>query len=551
MSDKILLGSDATALIEAVLDKVDRAVTSTMGPDGQVALIGSGDSSWTTKDGVTVAKSLRFDSPEEEIVNRIISEPAIKTDDECGDGTTTTIKLMTIIYRLLREDNSFKARKRVERIVGMLIGALQKQATFVKLEDELLYRVALTTSNQDEDLANKVMEIYRGCEKGYPDVEIKPGRGAGDLVERIDGRVVNMYLADQWFAGDNNANKVKLDRYVPVIVDDRILRASPEDLYQGIMNIRNQLGDDLDGAGNPYKTPIVLVVRSIEKDPINLISNLVINNEILNKFNRGRQPGVIVAMTNLGGGLGAAEMQDIGSVLGAPYANGLEALKSVQVQARTAPLVIGVSRSSIHDLSAEDVARIDVRIGAIEEEIAGYSYADRFTTRARINERRIRRLRGEVVTILVGGETNQEIKERVDRYQDVVKAVRSALENGVLPGCGMGLINAARLVDRALGLPEEKRIARVIGLGVYTQLMAKHLPENFEVSDIQLELPIINIATGDEMDASDLNSLAVWDTAYATITALKGGFQTAQILATASSVFNTSKLHGRSVVTGH
>lgn len=551
MSDKILLGSDATALIEAVLEKVDFAVTSTMGPDGQVALIGSGDSSWTTKDGVTVAKSLKFNTPEEEIVNRIISEPAIKTDDECGDGTTTTIKLMTIIYRLLREDNSFKARKRVERIVSMLIAALQKQAAFVKLEDDLLYRVALTTSNQDEDLANKVMEIYRGCEKGYPDVEIKPGRGAGDLVERIDGRVVNMYLADQWFAGNNNANKVKLDRYVPVIVDDRILRASPEDLYQGIMNIRNQLGDDLDDAGNPYKTPIVLVVRSIEKDPINLISNLVVNNEVLNKFNRGPQPGIIVAMTNLGGGLGAAEMQDIGSVLGAPYANGLEALKSVTVQVRTAPLVIGVSRSSIHGLSAEDIARIDVRIGAIEEEIAGYSYADRFTTRARINERRIRRLRGEVVTILVGGETNQEIKERVDRYQDVVKAVRSALENGVLPGCGMGLINAARTVDLALALPEEKRIARVIGLGVYTQLMSKHLPEGFEIEDIQLQLPIINIATGEDMDAQDLSTLAVWDTAYATITALKGGFQTAQILATASSIFNTSKLHGRSVVTGH
>lgn len=572
MSDKILMGVDATSLIEKVLTRVETAVTSTMGPDGQVALIGSGNSSWTTKDGVTVARALQFGSDEEEIVNRIISEPAIKTDDECGDGTTTTIKLTAVIYRLLREDTSFKGRKRVEDVVTKLIAALKDQAIFPKLDDEMLYKVALTTSNQDHELATKVMDIYRSCEKGYPDVEIKPGRGSADEVERVEGRVVNMYFADQIFAGNNNSNQVKLARYIPVIVDDRILRATPQEFFDGIANIRSQVQTEWE-AGDKTALPIVLVVRSIEKDPINMLMNILTGTEALRPYNTGGLPGVIVAMTNLGGGLGAAEMQDIGSILGAPYVNGIEGLKAAQVTVRDTPLTIGVARSSIIDLKPEDVARIDVRIDAIEKEIAGYSYSDRFTTRARINERRIRRLRGEVVTILVGGETNQEIKERVDRYQDVVKAVRSALENGVLPGCGMGLINAARAVDLQLADSRDQKIAQVIGTSIWWHLMANHVPEPVYIKvdqgwfesllgqgynvvrvdkdmPIDSKFPIINIATGEPMDATDMENLAVWDTAFATITALKGGFQTAQVLATASSVFNTIKLHGRTTNVG-
>lgn len=549
MTDKILLGNDATSLIEKVLSKVETAVTSTMGPDGQVALIGSGQSTWTTKDGVTVARALQFATDEEEIINRIISEPAIKTDDECGDGTTTTIKLTAVIYRLLRKDPSFKGRKRVEGVVTKLIAALKDQTIFPKLDDEMLYKVALTTSNQEHELASQVMEIYRSAEKGYPDVEIKPGRGAVDEIERVDGRVINMYFADQWFAGNNNANQVKLDRYIPVIVDDRILRAVPQDFFEGIANIRNQFQDNTRPSGVAHP-PIVLVVRSIEKDPINMLANMLANDPRMKEYNNNGLPGVIVAMTNLGGGLGAAEMQDIGSILGAPYVNGLEGLRAAQVTLSTTPLTIGVSRSSITELKPEDVARIDVRIDAIEKEIAGYSYSDRFTTRARINERRIRRLRGEVVTILVGGETNQEIKERVDRYQDVVKAVRSALENGVLPGCGMGLIDAAREVYKTIFTEEDRDIVETIGMSIYRHLMTPHLPCDKGPLNILQKLPILNIATGEEMDADDMDNLAVWDTAFATITALKGGFQTAQILATASSVFNTVKLHGRTTNVG-
>lgn len=572
MSDKILLGSDATSLIEAVLTRVETAVTSTMGPDGQVALIGSGNSSWTTKDGVTVARALQFATDEEEIINRIISEPAIKTDDECGDGTTTTIKLTAVIYHLLRKDPSFKGRKRVEYIVNMLIAALKDQTVFLGLDDEKLYKVALTTANQDHALAAQVMNIYRSAEKGYPDIEIKPGRGAADEIERIEGRVINMHFADQIFAGNNNSNQVKLGRYIPVVVDDRILRATPQEFFDGITNIRLQVQGEWE-AGGKTALPIVLVVRSIEKDPINMLMNILTGAETMRPYNTGGLPGVIVAMTNLGGGLGAAEMQDIASILGAPYVNGIEALKSAQVTVRDTPLTIGVSRSSIHDLKPEDVGRIDVRIDAIEKEIAGYSYSDRFTTRARINERRIRRLRGEVVTILVGGETNQEIKERVDRYQDVVKAVRSALENGVLPGCGMGLINAARAVSLQLTDNLDRKIAQVIGTSIWWHLMANHVPEPVYVKieqgwfesllgqgynvvrvdkdmPIDSKFPIINIATGEAMDATDMENLAVWDTAFATITALKGGFQTAQILATASSVFSTIKLHGRTTNVG-
>ncbi len=559
MSSKILMGYRAEETIKSVLAVVKEAVGSTLGPDGQLALIGTGQSTWTTKDGVTVAKALQFATDEEELVNRIISEPAIKTDAECGDGTTTTILLTAAIYELLRKDNSFKARKNIEELVGQLLDTLKKQTIFVNVEDELLYLLALTTANQDKTLAQQVIDIYRSCEKGYPDVEVKFGNGAEDLISRVEGRVINMYFASPWFAGDNNGNEVKLDRYIPVIVDDRILQANPQVIFDGLTAIRKAT----EGDSNVY-TPIVMVVRSIEQTPINMISNIITQYNTMTPFNSGGMPGVIVTTTNLGGGLGAAEMQDISSILGAPYVSGLDALPSAQVKVCTTPLTIGHSRSSITGLKQQDLDRINARIGSIEKEISSYNYADKFTTRARINERRIRRLRGEVVTILVGGETNQEIKERMDRYTDVVKAVHSALENGVLPGCGLGLINAGIELFPVVA-SSNWGILNQLCKTIYLHLMKKHLPEDWNgdlgiaagTDHIRMlentgkqvrveQFPVINIATGEPMNPKEMQ---VWDTAYATITALKGGFQTAQILATASSVFASTKLHGR--ITGH
>ena len=541
MSNKILLGEDATTLISRVLETVRTAVGSTLGPDGQLALIGAGQSTWTTKDGVTVAKGLKFETDEEEIINRIISEPAIKTDDECGDGTTTTILLTAAIYNLLLKDNSFRNRKRIERVVTQLLETLKRQTFFVNVEDELLHLLALTTANQDQVLAQKVVDIYRSCEQGYPDVEIQYGRSGEDLVNRVEGRVINMSIADPWFAGDNNGNEIKLDRYIPVVVDDRILQANPQDFLDGFLSIRDQVPAETNELGQQVFTPILMVVRSLEKPVINIISNLITQHPELKLHNKGMQPGVIVMATNLGGGLGAAEMQDICSILNAPYVNGVEGLPSAQVKVCTTPLSLGHARSSILDLKEEDVERINTRIHSIETEIATYSYAERFTTRARINERRIRRLRGEVVTILVGGETNQEIKERKDRYEDVVKAVRSALENGILPGCGLGLINAGKELWKTSTLDGEVILNELCGT-IYMHLMRKHLVQGDEPFNLNSRHPVINIATGETMDPE---TMQVWDTAFATITALKGGFQTAQILATASSVFVTNKLHSR------
>lgn len=542
---QLLTVKETTQIIDEVVDLVREAVVSTMGPNGKLAFIKSGVSTKTTKDGVTVARSIKFSDERYEMVNRVITEPAIKTDRECGDGTTTTIQLTAALYEVFKKFPSFMENTKAEKLILAIIKKLQEQAITVDVNDPRLYMMALTSANQDELLAKTVIDIYKESGNRFPECELKEHYGTGDKIERIEGRRLDMTYSNPWFGKNHMGGELKLLNYGVVVIDNRLTALDTGDLY-----------DALDSAIKPRGNaiyPLVLVCRGVEQD---VVSQLQKYASVNNHLTRDGVPCVIAVSTNMGGSVGTSQMQDLAVMINAPMLSDVMDLSSTEITMDHPTLILGSSYSKVIELDDDDNKRIEEQAKAIERSIAEYSFTERYSLRARFNEKRIRTLRGEMVTIHVGGETNSEVKERIDRYEDVVKAIKSGLVNGVLPGCGVSIIKATLAVIKEtekteLNIALLKAIFKA-ACSPYVQLMTGIRPFDLDglftkaIADEEYSFPIvINLATGDEGNPEDIG---IFDTAYATITALKGGLQTSKILASTQSLILGEKFNAVSVI---
>lgn len=539
MNNLLITNSDARRVIDEVMSKVHESVVSTMGPNGRLAMIASGVSTKTTKDGVTVARSIKFSEPGHELVNRVITEPAIKTDRECGDGTTTTILLTSALYEVFKEFPGFSDQRVIESLIGKVIEGLGILAIRVGVDDPRLYQMALTSSNQDAELAKMVTDIYKESGSKFPVIELKEGLTLEDKVERIEGRVLRMHYSNPIFGKGQSGGEFIFDRFFPVVIDNRLSNPDPVKLAEALRHV-------IFNSAVIQQFPLLLIARSVEQDFISeIIGWCNANRSIL--ANSG-YPAVIPLNTNMGGSIGTSEMQDLAAMLNAPMITDIYDLANIEVLENRCTLTLGISRSFLTDLTADDEARIETQAASIETMMEQYSMSDRFSLRGKLNEKRVRNLRGELVTIHVGGETNSEIKERVDRYEDVVKAVRSGLENGILPGGGTSLMMATGIIIRAFREDNpnmnpallEKYVAALVNVGTasYRQLFDGIVPAPTEFE--LMSRKVYDLASG-EMGTPE--ELGVYDTAYAAITALKGGLQTAKILANTNSLILGDKVH--------
>lgn len=552
MSQTLLVhGEDAQWIIKQVLSEVYDAVTSTMGPNGQLVMIKNGVSTKTTKDGVTVARSIRFADEAHELVNRVITEPATKTDEECGDGTTTTIMLTHALYHLFKDFPGFQHHRNIEDLVERVIQRLESMAIRVEVDDPRLYQVALTSSNQDEKLARLVSELYANNKGSYPDIELKEGVNFEDQIEQTTGRTIRMFYANPWFAKGHQGGVTELTGFTAFVIDRRIDKEDTQKLIDGVNHLVKTHKQHL-------TLPILLIARSFEEAANSTLMQLNAAHPTLVEDGR---PWLIPLSTPVGGAIGTSELQDIAVMLNAPMLSDvadLTKLDTHSINAQHGQLELGGNRSILKSTTPKDEDRIEQHARGIEELLEGFSLSDKFSVRARYNERRIRTLRGKLITISVGGETYSEVKERVDRYEDVVKAIRSALENGILPGGGVSLVKAVFGTIKE-GLEDKDQSAefakRYINSGIANELMRlstiQHkllfkdtslYKENgsFHFNDDWLNTPtVMNLATG---EIGTPEGLGIYDTAYASITALKGGLQTAKILATTKTLILGEKL---------
>lgn len=556
---QLLTIKETIGLVDQTIADVREAVCSTMGPNGRLAFISSGVSTKTTKDGVTVAKSIKFDDPRQELINRVITEPALKTDQDCGDGTTTTILLTHELTKAHRKLSTFVQQRELERLVNMVIEELTNMSIKVDVDDPRLYAMALTSSNQDTTLAKTICDLYAASKGRYPEIDLKEGMSYEDDIERIEGRVLGMSYGNPWFGANNNGGELELRGFRAVVVDARLMGLSDKEMFEALDAARR---------GLDITAPLVLVVRSIEQDAVSQVMGYC---EQYMRLARSREAGMVfktlpvtVMATNFGGTIGTSMMQDLAVMLSAPMVSNMTDIRYTELFDVGSVLRLGSSRSYLTEITPEGEHKINQQADLLVEQLGKLSLTEKFSLRARFMEKRIRNLRGQLITIHVGGETHSEIKERLDRYEDVVKAVKSGLENGILPGGGIAIMQATNTAikrytkwEKPFGVDPEELCERQTPFIVAVAQMA--LAQRIQLfSDTDLSNPawfsddpdmlklalneghILDLATG-RIDTPE--NLGVYDTAFASITALKGGLQTAKLLANAQTLVLGDKVH--------
>ena len=527
MSDvKFMTINETEQLVKEVVEDVFTAVTSTMGPNGQLGLIAVGTSTKVTKDGVTVAKAIKFNDPRKELVNKVMVEPAIKTDLECGDGTTTTIMMTAVLYKIFKTHPGYRNHKFIEEFVGKVIDKLAELSIKIDVDDPRLKQLALITSNGDEELSQVVTDIYASSNGSFPEIELKEGYENKDKVVPTHGLPIGMMFSNPGFSQYGNGAETTYESFYPVVVDEVIRAKDPE----AIIKVLQSLHDKCDKS-----FPILIIARSIEHD----------YNAMFAQASGSPAPGgfkrFVGIQTNMGGSVGSLLMGDIASMFGVPMFSRIEDALDQKIPAVIGEdLVVSSTRSLLTDPSLETLERINYRVAEIEKELSGYDMGARFSVRAKFNEKRIRNLQGRLITIFVGGETASEVKERLDRFEDVIKAVKSGLIIGILPGVGTAMKKAALAVKLYPSdyLKNTSIVTDLIdGFSFqYRRLMCDVGIEDYED---RICFQVMNLATGEVGTAEELG---IYDTAFASITALKGGLQTAKILANTKTLLLGDKL---------
>ena len=429
---------------------ISKAVKSTLGPLGKTVLIESQNHTrglTITKDGVTVAKSITLSDPVENLAVRMVKEAADRTATSAGDGTTTAIVLTEAIVlegmQLIEENPSINVSELVREmneISDRVIASLGKRSK--RVSGKTLKDVATISSNNDRDLGTLISKVYK--EVG------KDGVVTAETSQTTETyyEVTNGIKVDRGYTSRLFINNQKNDE---CILDDVYILATDMEI-NNILNIENILKPII----NQNKK--LLIIGQCSQNVINTLGMNVMKNDL--KLCNIQPPQFGYKTKEL--------MSDIAMSVGAKYfseATGDDlSLITMADLGHAQKVVVSADGTVIvrdDDTSDEVKARIDELKEARER-------SQKKSDRDFINDR-IASLSGGVGVIYVGGNSDIEQKELYDRVEDAVCAVRSALEEGILPGGGTSLLYesmvmkgssaAADIMKNALEAPFKQIVA--------------------------------------------------------------------------------------------
>uniref|UniRef100_A0AAU8KZN3 GroEL-like chaperonin n=1 Tax=Pantoea phage Survivor TaxID=3232176 RepID=A0AAU8KZN3_9CAUD len=504
-------------IIDAVMRDAYESVCSTMGPNGRYVVINQLNNPRVTKDGVSVAKALDFNEARKNLIAKIITEPSIKTDNEVGDGTTTTVFMTYKLYEAFKDLMTFRNLRWLDAKMKEVEEAVSSLITICDVNDERFRKMLMTSSNYEEEIVDKVLEVYR--EHKNPNIRLQRAPNLpGDEVKftrevHFDGQFAHDLYVPQSGRLQIGANKV-----VGIIIDGNV---------QGFSN------EEFSALGNAHPDkPVLIMARNF--DPF-AIAQINAENQKLKQSNPEAPVKFVPYKLNAAGSLGSQSVADLGKLLDIDPLFSLEAMQSdllkvidVDVMLATA----GIFLTKDNDLVKH---RAEPILERLDERYESFSITDRQQPVGRDVARRIARLRANNVTINVSGVTQSDAEERYYRYEDVMKAARTGLEFGVIPGIGYGYLMARQMLEGAKPAQSDE------GLNQLHELLMQVLTSQYEhLTSNVYEGPgsvcFVDLVTGEESPVP----ANVYDNAAATLTALKGAWATAKTLGKVSNVMGKS-----------
>ena len=418
---QLAFSEDARRRLKAGVDVLATAVATTLGPKGRnVALDRKFGSPTITHDGVTVAKEIELEDPFENMGAQLLKEAATKTNDIAGDGTTTSTVLAHAMVTdglksLAAGSNPMMLKRGIEAAAKAVSEAIGKQAIDVTTREEIASVAAI--SAQDSEIGELIAEVMDKVGKDGV-ITVEESRGLEFETEYVEGMQFDRGYISPYFVTDPENMEAKIEEPYLLIHDKKISAAT--DIVP-ILEKLVQLG----------KRELVVLAEDIDGEALATL--------VLNKI-RGMLNVVAVKAPGFGDRR-KAMLQDIailtgGTVITEELGRKLESV-TVNDLGKAGKIVVNKDETTIIE-GAGEAARIKGRIEEIKVEI------DRSTSdydKEKLQER-LAKLAGGVAVIRVGAATETELKEKKHRVEDALSATRAAVEEGIVPGGGVALINA-------------------------------------------------------------------------------------------------------------
>ena len=426
MAKQLVFEENARASLKRGVDKLADAVSTTLGPKGRnVALDKKFGAPTVTHDGVTVAKEIELEDPYENMGAQLLKEAATKTNDIAGDGTTTaTVLAQAIVTEGLRNvaagANPMLLKRGIEAATEAVASNIREQATPIATRDEIA-NVA-STSAQDTEIGDLIAEVMDKVGKDGV-VTVEESRGLEFETEYVEGMQFDRGYISPYFISNPDAMEANIEEPYILIHDKKVSAA--QDVVPLLEKIV-QLG----------KRDLVVIAEDVDGEALATL--------VLNKL-RGMLNVLAVKAPGFGDRR-KAMLQDIavltgGTVISEETGRKLDSA-TLEDLGRAARVVSGKDDTTIIDGAGEQ-ASIRGRIEEIRREIDNSS-SD--YDREKLQER-LAKLSGGVAVIRVGAATETELKEKKHRVEDALSATRAAVEEGIVPGGGVTLINAVGALD--------------------------------------------------------------------------------------------------------
>ena len=433
--------SDARKALEAGVDAVANAVKVTLGPKGRYVVLDKKFGAPTiTNDGVTIAREIEVEDPFENQGAQLVREVATATNDVAGDGTTTATVLAQAIVRqglknVTAGANPLALKRGIEKAVDQVVAHIGTQSKEVSGKDQIA-RVA-TISAGDDEIGDVIADaIERVGKDGV--VNVEEGQTFGMDLEFTEGMQFDKGYISPYMVTDQ-------DRMEAVLEDPYILIAN-----QKIGSVRDVL-PVLEAVIQSGK-PLLIIAEDVEGESL---ATLVVNKL------RGTFTGVAVKAPGFGDRR-KRMLEDIAILTNAEVITEEMGLKLENTQVsqlgRARRVVVAKDNTTIVD-GAGDAAAIKGRINQIKTEIEN---TDSDFDREKLQER-LAKLSGGVAVVKVGAATETEMKEKKHRVEDALQATRAALEEGIVPGGGVALLEATAAVKLdAIEDEDEKTGAKIV-----------------------------------------------------------------------------------------
>jgi chaperonin GroEL len=509
--------ADARKALEAGVDVVANAVKVTLGPKGRYVVLDKKFGAPTiTNDGVTIAREIEVEDVFENQGAQLVREVATATNDVAGDGTTTaTVLAQAIVKQGLKNvaagANPLALKRGIEKAVDQVVENIGSQSKEVSGKDQIA-RVA-TISAGDEEIGDVIADAIEKVGKDGV-VNVEEGQTFGMDLEFTEGMQFDKGYISPYMVTDQ-------DRMEAVLEDPYILIAN-----QKIGSVRDIL-PVLEQVIQSGKT-LLIIAEDVEGESL---ATLVVNKL------RGTFTGVAVKAPGFGDRR-KRMLEDIAILTKAEVITEEMGLKLENTQVsqlgRARRVVVAKDTTTIVD-GAGDADGIKGRITQIKNEIEN---TDSDFDREKLQER-LAKLSGGVAVVKVGAATETEMKEKKHRVEDALQATRAALEEGIVPGGGVALLQAASTVKVDDLADDEKTGARIVLRALEEPL--RQIAENAGLEGSVVVNDVRKAKNGQGLNAAsneivDLVAAGVIDPAMVTRSALQNAASIAKNILTTEAI---------------